>query len=379
MLVEATWNSLVRVRQLRDDLDHYREQSAAADKPSLEHLETEIEKQQATICRLESTIKDLQTTNSKAKAEVRDAKRTAAAQVAAVRSLVEETEAKFFAEQSVSADAEQQIGGPGRDLFTQKSEADAETEQVSGQLAAQRRNRQESNHKANESERERAKIQHELNRLRLRLGQERYMVEQERAETRARPTRNGEDNAYTRASLECMRQSADRRGEHTKADQECMHEPLEQINQQRDWLVRVLGFFNVMESWVVWFVDNPPTDLEASNTVMENQRQWTQLRTEIGADNLAKFLTSTKDTASPNGSFSLSPVGSWAGISQSRRNVTLGSRGLNSFSLSPLSFRNDSSRNIVNDPTALPQSRVASQEGTSQSREVSVTPPSTRA
>jgi len=292
---------------------------------------------------------------------------------------VEEIEAKFFAEQSAAADAGQQIGDPGQDLFTHKSEAHAETEPVSGQLAEQRRNRKERNHKVNESERECAEIQHKLDHLRLRLGQERHMVEQEQAETRAGQTRNGQDNAQTRASLECILQSADRRGEHTKADQECMHEPLKQISQQRNWLVRVLGFFDIIGSWMVWFVDKPPTDPEASNTVMENLRQWIQLRTEIGIDNLAKFLASTKGTASPNGSFSLSPIGSRAGISQSRRNVMLGSRALSldSFSLSPLSFHNDRSRNTAHDSTPLPQSRVASQKETSQSREVPVTPHST--
>ena len=106
-------HSRTREKKMLDDLTHYKQQPAAVDEPSIIHLESQIETQQATIRRLESKIKVLQTINTKAIADVRDAKRTAAAQFASARSLVEEIEAKFFAEQSECAEARQRGPIPG--------------------------------------------------------------------------------------------------------------------------------------------------------------------------------------------------------------------------------------------------------------------------
>ncbi len=171
-----------------------------------------------------------------------------------------------------------------------------------------------------------------------------------------------------------MRQSADRQGENTEADQE---RPIKQTEQYRDWLVRVLRFFDIMESWVTWFVENPPTDQEAHITVMENRRQWIQLRTEIGANNLAKFLTTTESAVYPKSYFSLSSDSFRASISQGNSSGSLGLRSLADFSLSPFNFRGGRLRSAVNNSTASPLSRVDSQKERSHSQEVPATPRST--
>jgi len=134
-----------------------------------------------------------------------------------------------------------------------------------------------------------------------------------------------------------------------------------------------------MESWVTWFVDNPPTDQEANDTVMEKCRQWIQLRTEIGADNLAKFLTTTESTASPNGYFSLASDSFQASISQGVSSGSVGLKSLADFSLSPFPFRGGRTRSAVNNSTASPLSRADSQKERSHSQELPVTPRSTGA
>ena len=367
-------HSRTREKKLRDDLAHCKQQPAAVVEPSIIHLESQIETQETTIHGPESNIKVLQTINTEAIADVRDAKRTAAAQFASARSLVEEIEAKFFAEQSECAEARQRGQDPGQDRFIHKSEATAITERVGEQLAEQRRIRKERHHKANSSEWERpgdtrSETQREFDQLpasRAGRGRGRGRTDQEHAQTR-------------RASIQYMRQSADRQGEDTKADQERTQEPTKQIEQHRDWLVRVLRFFDIMESWVTWFVDNPPTDQEANDTVMEKCRQWIQLRTEIGADNLAKFLTTTESTASPNGYFSLASDSFQASISQGVSSGSVGLKSLADFSLSPFSFRGGCTRSAVNNSTASPLSRVDSQKERSHSQEVPVTPRSTGA
>ena len=207
-------HSRTREKKLRDDLAHCKQQPAAVVECSIIHLESQIETQETTIYRLESNIKVLQTINTKAIADVRDAKRTAAAQVASARSLVEEIEAKFFAEQSECAEARQRGQDPGQDPFIHKSEATAITERVGEQLAEQRRIRKERHHKANSSEWERpgdtrSETQREFDQLpasRAGRGRGRGRTDQEHAQTR-------------RGSIQYMRQSADRQGEDTKADQ----------------------------------------------------------------------------------------------------------------------------------------------------------------
>jgi len=361
-------HSRTREKKMLDDLTHYKQQPAAVDEPSIIHLESQIETQQATIRRLESNIKVLQTVNTKAIADVRDAERTAAAQVACARSLVEEIEAKF-SEQSECAEARQRGRNPGQDPFIHKSEATAGTESVGELLAEERHNRKERPHKANSSEWERpgdtrAETHREFDQLppsRAGRGQGRGRTDQEHAQTR-------------RGSIQYMRQSADRQGENTEADQE---RPIKQTEQYRDWLVRVLRFFDIMESWVTWFVENPPTDQEAHITVMENRRQWIQLRTEIGANNLAKFLTTTESAVYPKSYFSLSSDSFRASISQGNSSGSLGLRSLADFSLSPFNFRGGRLRSAVNNSTASPLSRVDSQKERSHSQEVPATPRST--